>query len=212
MKKQLLILSFVMSLLACESREAKLPILGNRTTQTEVVNGKLVTDTIYHTIPPFILVDQDSATITEANMNGHITISDFFFTSCPTICPIMKTQMLRVYQAFENDSSILILSHSIDSEHDTVALLRDFAERLDVSSKRWHFLTGPQEDIFELGEKGYIVTTQSDPDAPGGYLHSGAFILVDDQRRIRGIYDGTEPEQVDQLIKDIPRLKKELGL
>lgn len=194
----------------CDSDSEKtLPILGHRRLDTLETGGKLMYDTVYHTIPPFRFVDQDSAWVTEDTFRDKIYVADFFFTSCPTICPVMKTQMLRVYQAFKDNNEVLLLSHTIDPEYDTVATLREFARRLGVESGKWHFVTGRKDDIYSIGEKSYMVTAQEDPSEPGGYLHSGAFILVDKEKRIRGYYDGTDKKEVDRLIKDIPALLNE---
>lgn len=166
-------------------------------------------DTIYHTIQEFTLVDQDSNLVANETLADQIYVADFFFTSCPTICPKMKQQMLRVYDKFKNEDDFIIVSHTIDPEYDTVALLRDYAQRLGVKSDKWKFLTGDKDDIYDLAETSYMSIADEDPDAPGGFIHSGAFLLVDKDRRIRGIYDGTVPEQVDILMLDIEKLLKE---
>lgn len=114
--------------------------------------------------------------------------------------------MLRIYEAFENNDQVAILSHTIDPKHDDVATLNEYARRLGVKSDKWHFVTGLQEDIFEIAETSYMVVADNDKDAPGGIVHSGAFLLIDKQRRVRGVYDGTIPEQVDLLIADIKKL------
>lgn len=186
----------------------ELPIYGQKEYVEREVNGKTVTDTLYHTIAPFEFVDQDSSIITNATFNNQVYVADFFFTSCPTICPVMKQQMLRVYEAYKNDPKVAILSHSIDPTHDTVAVLHDFAEKLGVESSKWHFVTGDQDEIYDIGETSYMVVANEDEEAAGGYIHSGAFLLVDKKGRIRGVYDGTVPEQVDVLINDIKRLTK----
>lgn len=188
---------------ACTQKviEKPLPIFGERE-----VNGN---DTTYHTIAPFQFVDQDSAIITNETVNGKIYIADFFFTSCRTICPIMKTQMLRVYDSLKNDPDVLIVSHTIDPEYDTVALLRDFAKRLGVESSKWHFVTGVQDSIYKIAQTSYFATAMEDESDPDGFIHSGAFLLLDKQQRIRGKYDGTKEDEVNKLIKDIKRLKKE---
>lgn len=185
----------------------KLPVMGRK--EFKEVNGKI--DTIYHTIPSFQFVDQDSMVITEATVENKIYVADFFFGTCPTICPIMKQQMLRVYNEFKDNPDFAILSHTIDPEHDTVAYLKDFSERLGVpDNETWHFLTGDKDAIYEIGsEKGYLVPVGESADAPGGFIHSGAFILVDKSRRIRGLYDGTDPKKVSALINDIPKLLAE---
>lgn len=186
----------------------ELPILGRKEFVEKEMNGQMVTDTIYHTIAPFEFVDQDSTIITNATFNNQVYVADFFFTSCPTICPVMKQQMLRVYEEYQNDSDVAILSHTIDPTHDTVAVLHDFAAKLGVNSNKWHFVTGDKDEIYDIGETSYMVVANEDDQAPGGYIHSGAFLLVDQKGRIRGVYDGTVPEQVDVLIHDIKRLTK----
>jgi protein SCO1/2 len=195
---------------ACSSNQVEdtaLPFLGRKEIVNKEVNGQTVSDTIYHTIGDFRFVDQDSAWVTPASFEGKIYVADFFFTSCPTICPIMKTQMLRVYEAFKDIPEVMILSHTIDPEYDTVPLLKDFAERIGVmGNDKWKFVTGNKDHIYEVGQTRYMVSATEDPSEPGGYVHSGAFILVDKEQRIRGIYDGTKEDQVDRLIKDIPRL------
>ncbi len=196
------ILACCLWLAACSlKKNEKLPIFGE-----SQFNGK---DTIFHTIAPFQFVDQDSATITNATFKDKIYVADFFFTSCRTICPIMKTQMLRVYEATKDMNDVLILSHTIDPEYDTVALLHDFAARLDVDSKRWHFVTGVRDSIFKIAQTSYFATAMEDKTEPDGYIHSGAFLLIDKQGRIRGKYDGTKEEDVNRLIADIKRLKQE---
>jgi protein SCO1 len=182
-------------------QEKPLPIYGER----EVQNG----DTIYHSIGSFRFINQDSVVVTETTVNDKIYIADFFFTSCRTICPVMKTQLLRVYEKIKNDSDVLILSHTIDPEYDTVALLKDYAERLDVSSKNWHFLTGNKDQVYDIAEKKYFTTALRDETEPDGFIHSGAFLLIDKKQRIRGKYDGTKEADVDRLMKDLDRLKKE---
>ncbi len=195
---------------AQESSQGELPILGRREVVEKVVNGETQTDTVYHQIANFNFVNQDSMSITNADVSGKVYVADFFFTSCPTICPVMKTQMLRVYEAFKDQDDFAILSHTIDPEYDTVALLKDYALRLGVNdASTWHFLTGDKEHIYEIGQQSYMVTAGEDKDEPGGYIHSGAFILVDPHGHIRGIYDGTEANQVDKLINDIPKLLHE---
>lgn len=186
--------------------EAELPIFGRKEVVEREVNGKMVQDTLYHTISTFEFVNQDSAIVTNATFDNKVYVADFFFTSCPTICPRMKTQMLRVYEAFNESEEVAILSHTIDPEYDSVALLADYAARLGVSSDVWHFVTGDKDKIYDIAERSYMVEADADEQAPGGFIHSGAFLLVDKNGRIRGVYDGTIPEQVDLLIKDIKKL------
>ena len=193
----------VIALLAlrCGGGDSALPILGTR----EVVAG----DTVYHTIAPFAFVDQDSSRVTNADFAGKIYVADFFFTSCRTICPIMKTQMMRVYEATADMPDVLLLSHTIDPEWDTVALLHDFASRLGVESSRWHFVTGVKDSIYKIAQTSYYATAMEDRTEPDGFIHSGAFLLVDRKGRIRGKYDGTKEVDVNRLIGDIKKLRRE---
>ena len=184
-------------------KEETLPIFGERR-----IEG---TDTIYHTIPDFQFVDQDSALVTSNTFKDKIYVTDFFFTSCRTICPIMKTQMLRIYDSIKAEPDILLLSHTIDPEYDTVALLHDFAERLGVKSEKWHFVTGVKDSIYRIAQTGYFATAMEDKTEPDGFIHSGAFLLIDKEKRIRGKYDGTKEEDVTRLLVDIGRLRKEYG-
>jgi protein SCO1 len=185
----------------------KLPILGRH----EFIENESGIDTIYHTIKTFAFIDQDSTLVTNETFDGKIYVADFFFTSCPSICPIMKAQMLRVYKAYADNNKVMLLSHSIDPEYDNVKVLHDYAERLGVSSKKWHFITGDKPAIYDMAQTSYYVATRENEKAPGGYEHSGAFILVDGRRRIRGVYDGTKAEAVDKLIADINLLLAEVN-
>lgn len=197
-------------LLGCESDQNKpLPIFGQREVVVNEVNGQKKVDTVYHTIADFEFYNQDSVPVTNKTFEDKIFVADFFFTSCRTICPKMKTQMLRVYDSIQNLPDVLILSHTIDPEHDDVARLHDFAGRLGVSSAKWHFVTGEQEKIYDIAQTSYFATAMVDKSEPDGFIHSGAFLLVDKQRRIRGKYDGTLEEDVNRLIKDIKRLRLE---
>jgi len=187
----------------------KLPVLGHKRVENIEVDGGIKADTIYHTIPDFSFYDQDSVKITGETFKDQIYVADFFFTTCPTICPTMKAQMLRLYEKFNDNPEVSLLSHTIDPVHDNVEVLHDFAEKLGVSSSKWHFVTGEKEKIYEQGMKGYMVTAGEDDQAPGGYIHSGAFILVDKDKRIRGIYDGTVEVDVNELMDDMEILLNE---
>ncbi|RUA33355.1 MAG: SCO family protein [Bacteroidetes bacterium] len=210
--KSILLFSITsITLIACglenqKNKKAEFPILGRKQYVEKIVDGKTVTDTVDHTIPDFKLVNQDSNWVTPETFEGKVYVADFFFTSCPTICPTMKKEMLRVYEAYKDNDEAAIISHTIDPEYDTVALLKDFAQKLDVEAPKWNFVTGEKEAIYELGQKGYMVTAMEDENEEGGYLHSGAFVLVDKERKIRGVYDGTKSLEVDKLIKDIELL------
>ena len=157
---------------------------------------------------PYTFTDQENRPVAQEMFAEKIYVADFFFTSCPTICPIMKSQMLRVYEKYKDDQRIVLLSHSIDPEHDTVEVLRDYGARLGIEADRWHLVTGSKEEIYNTAKR-YGLAAMEDKNAPGGFIHSGSFTLVDRQGRIRGYYRGTEEEAVNRLIDDIAWLLNE---
>ena len=199
----------VLALHGCRWEAEKLPYLGEPETITKVVDGKPVEELVYPAIPAFQFTSQDSVPVTEKNFDGKIYVADFFFVTCPTICPVMKKNMLKVYEAFKGADDIRILSHTIDPAHDSVAVLKEFAGNLGVTGKQWLFLTGPREKIYEIGQDSYMVTAAEDKSAPGGVVHSGAFILIDKDKHVRGIYDGTTEKGVNQLMSDMDKLLAE---
>lgn len=189
-------------LFSCNQKKS-LPVLGKKQTVKRVVKEDTVVDTLYHTIPDFRLMDQDSQMITLSTFEGKVYVADFFFTSCPTMCPKMKKQMYRVYQEFEDNDELVFLSHTVDPARDSVPVLKAYANDLGVKTDKWHFVTGERKKIYNIAEKGYLTFAQKDPQAPGGFSHTGMFILVDRQNRIRGYYNGTRKEEADKLINDL---------
>ncbi len=200
---------------SCSNRQEsvkKLPIYGSREAIEKTdENDKTLTDTLYHSIGDFSFVDQDSSQITPETFKNKIYVTDFFFTTCPSICPKMTAQMIRVYEKYKNNPRVKILSHTIDPTHDTVQVLREYARNLGVSSDTWHFVTGNKEDLFQMGRKNYMVAVVEDENAEGGFFHGGHFLLIDANKHIRGIYDGTDPLDVSELLEDIPILLEEMG-
>lgn len=189
-------------------QSATLPIYGNREPITKTVNGKTVTDTVYQTIPAFQFVNQYGKTITNKTLDGNIYVADFFFTSCPSICPVMHRNMLNVYNAFKDGNNVKILSYSIDPKHDSVNVLKKYAENLGISGNTWWLLQGNKEETYKLANS-YLVAVKENSNTPGGYIHSGYFVLIDKQKRIRGTYDGTNADDVNKLIGDIKTLQAE---
>jgi len=209
--KLVLSLATLFTCQACEPAKKELPVLGRHKLVEKTVSGAVVIDTIPHTINDFKFLNQDSSWVSNDTFKGKVYVADFFFTSCPSICPIMKSQLIRIYDEFENEDRLKLVSYSIDPEYDTVAVLRNYANALGISSDRWHFLTGDKNEIYDLGEISYMVAAAEDAESPGGFLHSGALLLVDSERRIRGVYDGTIEDQVDVLMGDIRLLLEENG-
>ncbi len=178
-----------------------LPILGER----DISPGG---DTVYRTVPGFYFVDQDSQPVTNATFKDKIYMVDFFFIHCPTICPKVKKNGLRIYEKYKNDDRVAMLSHSIDTRNDSVPALRRHAEKLGIDSKKWHLVTGEKDAIYGIADDYFSVATE-DPDAPGGFDHSGRLILVDKNRHVRSFCDGTDAADVDRFMKDIDLLLEE---
>ena len=188
----------------CYMKSAKnrpLPIIGNR----EVVNG----DTVYHTVPDFAFINQDSQLVTNETFAGKAYVVDFFFTHCPTICPKVAKQMLRIHDKFKDEDRLLLLAHSIDPKRDTVGQLRMYAASLGVESSKWHFVTGNKDELYAIADDYFSIAIEN-PDVPGGFDHSGRIILIDPQRRVRSFCDGTDPESVDLFLEDIENLLREI--
>ena len=210
MRRLVITLLCIVSLAACKlsSGDKKtLPIYGNRKPITKTVDSKPVTDTIYQTISKFRTVNQYGDSITNKDLDGKIYVADFFFTTCPSICPIMSRNMVNVYNAFKSTGNFKIISYTIDPKHDSVPVLKKYADKLGVSGNTWWFLQGKKDEIYKLSES-YLVR-KPEEDAKQQFIHDGSFLLVDKQKRIRGAYDGTDPKQVDQLIADIKTLQQE---
>jgi protein SCO1/2 len=201
MRWGIVFVGLMLGVAACKT-DRPLPILGER----EVVAG----DTVYHTIPDFSFVNQDSQIVTPATFAGKAYVVDFFFTSCPTICPKVKRQMMRVVDRFKTDERLLYLSHSIDTKYDTVGQLNRYKKDLGVDAPQWHFVTGEKPAIYKIAND-YFSVAKEDPDAPGGFDHSGRLILVDEQRRVRAFCDGTDAADVDRFMNDIQKLLDEMA-
>jgi protein SCO1/2 len=199
-----LLMYSLLTVVGCESNKSndRLPILGRH----DITNG----DTTFHTVPDFELVDQRGRRINKETLRGKIFLVDDFFTSCPTICPKVKQQELRIFNRFKADSILHFLSISIDHRRDSVPVLLDYANKLGIDHNRWHLTTGEKDHIYDIVEGFFLIALEAE-DAPGGFDHSGALILVDDQFRIRAVCsDGTDPETVDAFMPKIQQLINEV--
>ncbi len=180
--------------------------------QPDMVDRSLVDSTVqfvkkYHRIADFKLVNQNGDTITQDDYPG-IYIADFFFTTCQTICPIMTDHMLQIQEKLKNDPSVKLLSHTVIPATDTVAQLKRYALEKGVDDAKWNLVTGPKKQIYELARKSYLaVKTQGNGDQYD-MIHTENFMLIDSKKRIRGFYDGTDPEAIEQLLEDIAILKE----
>lgn len=209
MKKYFAAIAFCSLFAACQTEDnTRLPILGSREPVSKVVDGQTVVDTLYKTLPDFEFLNQDSARVTAETFDNSIYVADFFFTSCPSICPIMHRNMLRAYEKFKNHPEVKFLSHSIDTKYDTPSVLKDYAVKLGAEGPQWQFVTGSREDIYGIAPE-YMVFAEENDKVAGGYEHQGWFILVDKNKHIRGAYDGTNTDEVEKMMKDMDILLRE---
>tara|TARA_B110000483_G_scaffold61598_1_gene76636 strand:+ start:1271 stop:2467 length:1197 start_codon:yes stop_codon:yes gene_type:complete len=180
-----------------------LPIYGNKEFDSAIDN-----DTIYHQIPEWSFENQNSKTITSEKLNGKVKLVDFFFTSCPTICPQMTINMRKIQSAIRKNclSDIELLSFTVDPLKDTSEKLLEYANSYNIDSTNWNILTGDQSNIYDLGVNGFLVPNQEDALAPGGFLHSEKLILIDQFNRIRGYYDGTDSLNISIIVQHIQSL------
>lgn len=170
-------------------------------------------------VPEFIFTNQDSLEITNADFKGKVTVMEFFFTSCPTICPVMNSNMRTLDEEFHKRDDFAIASFSIDPENDTPKVLKEYAERYGVKSMNWHFLTGDLDKIHELSNTGFNIFTGINPEVAGGFEHQGYFALIDKEGFIRSrrdnhgnpkiYYQGTDVDEVEMLKEDIKNLLEE---
>ena len=163
-----------------------------------------------HTIPAFSFINQDGKTVTEKDVEGKIYVTDFIFTRCGSICPIMTTNMGTLQEKYKNDDEVLLISHSVTPTMDSVAVLKKYAEAKGIISGKWHLLTGNEDQIYALAKKQYYAGDTIGYYQTGNeFLHTENFILVDKHRRIRGVYNGTLALEMERLMDDIATLKKE---
>ena len=187
----------------------KLPIF-----QPAMVNFELVDSTIqhqkkYHHIADFSFINQNGKTVTPFDFKGKIYVADFFFTTCPTICIAMTDHLLKVQQKIRNNPNVMLLSHSVTPQIDTVAQLKKYALEKGVVDAKWHLVTGDKKEIYELARKSYLAVKEDGDGGPFDMIHTENFILVDPDRRIRGFYDGTDIEAIKRLLEELEVLIQE---
>ena len=169
-------------------------------------------DTAYHTIPDFAFTNQYGELITNRNVLDNIYVCEYFFTTCKSICPIMNSNMEKVYQTFSQNTDFLILSHTVDPENDSVSVLKKYAAIHGVKDRRWLFLTGAKKDLYSLARKGYLLSADEGDGGSEDFVHTQNFALVDWKGHIRGYYDGTDTAEINRMIIDINLLTKEHAL
>lgn len=173
-----------------------------------MVNPELVDTTVQHVannhfIADFAFTNQNGKTITQKDYEGKIYVADFFFTTCPTICPIMTDNMVWLQEQIKNNPKVMLLSHSVTPEMDSVPVLKAYAQRKGVLDAKWNLVTGAKNDIYYIARKSYLAVKTGKPSELYDMVHTENFVLVDEKRRVRGFYDGTKREDVEKLLVDI---------
>lgn len=188
-------------------RKKTLPIYQPANVNVELVDNSIQHVSKYHKINDFSLTNQNGETVTQETYKDKIYVADFFFTTCATICPIMTKNMADIQKEIMYDEDVMLLSHSVTPEIDSVAQLKRYAIEKGVNDSKWNLVTGDKKQIYDLARKSYLaVKSQGDNDY--GMVHTENFMLIDKERRIRGFYDGTKEEDIQQLLEDIEILKK----
>jgi len=184
-----------------------LPIYSPSMVSKELVEENIQFIKKYHKIKDFSMKNQNGETITQEFYNDKIYVADFFFTTCPTICPIMTENMGYVQEKIKNDSDVLLLSFSVTPEIDSVEQLKKYAIEKNVIDSKWNLVTGNKKDIYNLARTSYLVAKTNGDGGKYDMIHTENFVLVDKEKRIRGFYDGTNSKEMDQLLNDIKILK-----
>lgn len=184
-----------------------LPVYQPAHVSTELVDTTIQHQKKYHKIADFSLINQNGKNITQKDYEDKIYVADFFFTTCQTICPIMTKNMHLVQKEFITDNEVMLLSHSVTPEIDTVAQLKRYAKEKNVNASKWNLVTGDKKQIYELARKSYLAVKDDGDGGPFDMIHTENFMLVDKERQIRGFYDGTNLEEIERLIDDIKTLK-----
>ena len=184
-----------------------LPIYQPAQVNYELVDSSIQYQKKYHRIADFSLINQNGETITQEFYKNKIYVADFFFTTCQTICPIMTDHMYDIQKETISDPDVLLLSHSVTPEIDSVAQLKRYAKKKLVNASKWNLVTGDKKQIYELARKSYLAVKDAGSGGPFDMIHTENFMLIDKKQQIRGFYDGTEAEEIERLLKDIKVLK-----
>ena len=173
-----------------------------------MVNPELVDSTVqyiskYHAIADFSFINQNGKIITQKDYEGKIYVADFFFTTCGSICPKMTTNLVEIQKAFINNPKVMLLSHTVFPETDSVAVLKEYAIKNGVIDSKWNLVTGDKKQIYSMARMSYLAVKLGKPEELYDMVHTENFVLVDSKRRVRGFYDGTKKEDIERLIEDI---------
>lgn len=216
MKNNIYILLALLTIIACETapkinKETTLPFFNSADFTPEWISETSEKYASIHKIPAFKFTNQEGESVTNKTYEGKIYVADFFFTSCPGICPRLAKNMGKLQEVFKKDKDVLLLSHSVTPVKDSVSVLKEYAIENKVDSKKWNLVTGNKNEIYDIARKAYFadedfVKTQ-DEDA---FIHTENFILIDKKGRIRGVYNGTLAVETERILRHIKLLKKEV--
>ncbi len=220
MNKAYILIALICGIVSCQKPNQKnLAYVGMKIETNYDDKGKLVIDTLKHKIPEFALVNQDNDLVTNHKLKGRVYVADFFFTTCPSICKTMSGNMVELQKMLAGTQDFRIVSHSVNPEYDTPRILKEYADKMGAATNNWDFLTGEKEEIYSLGLKGYFAEAEESELAPGGFLHTENFVLVDregyirsrvdEKGNVKAVYDGTNSEDIKLLYQDIKTLLKE---
>mgnify|MGYP001197162589 CR=1 FL=1 len=188
-----------------------LPYYGVQRIDTLLKSGVYLNDTVFHQVPDFNFVNQLGENVSQKDFENCIYITDFFFTTCQSICPIMSNEMEKIATAFKGNPQVKILSHTVNPEYDSIPILAEYARLHHADPKQWMFVTGDKKALYDIARKGYFLNTEQGDGGPEDFIHTQNFALVDKQKHIRGYYDGTNSKEIEQLIADIKLLLSEDG-
>ena len=186
-----------------------LPIYNPADVNPELVDSTVQYKSKYHTIADFSFVNQNGDTITQKNYEGKIYVADFFFTTCGSICPKMTTNLEEVQKAVLNNPKVMLLSHTVFPEVDSIPVLKEYAVKHHVVDSKWNLVTGDKKEIYTMARKSYLAVKLGRPAQLYDMVHTENFVLVDQKRRVRGFYDGTNKEEIKRLLEDINFLSQE---
>lgn len=206
----LFILSAIIITIMYQALDPKkvLPVYQPTDVTTELVDSTVQHVKKYHTIADFSLTNQNGEQITQKDYEDKIYVADFFFTTCQTICPVMTDHMVKIQKELQQENDVLLLSHTVTPEIDSVPQLKKYALEKGVDDQKWNLVTGSKMEIYNLARKSYLAAKDL-PYSEYDLIHTENFVLVDKKRRIRGFYDGTNPDEIARLLEDIKVLKAE---
>lgn len=197
----------LIAVLSCkESSNRVLPIYNPSDFNPKLVDKDLQSKSAYHNVSDFNLINQNGQTVTQENYQDKIYVTDFFFTTCKTICPAMTNNMAKIQEEFLNSKDVMLLSISVLPDTDSASVLREYADKKGVIDSKWNITTGKKKHIYQLARQSYFAVVEQG-DGEQDFIHTPKFILIDKEKQIRGIYDGTNDEDINKIITDIKVLQ-----